>query len=441
MNKLAELKAQKRALVQKAQAILDLADAEGRQMNDEERQNYDAQLDKVDTIQADIERRERMPVIQVTQPLAQPVVGHRTDPGVGLSDRERRDYSVVRAIRAAVNDDWSDAGLELEASRAVEQQTGKPASSFYIPFDALQAPGRQSQRTYTPGLGWSYRAAVTTTVGADIIQDTLLTDNFIDMLRNRMVVQQAGATVLTDLSGGIVSIPKQTGGATLYWVAEDGDITESNQTFSDVNLTPKTAGALSSITRLMLVESSVDIERMVRDDLAKTLALGIDAAALNGTGASNQPTGIASTSGINDPSVSALAWSDVVKFETMVASDNADLGKLAYITSPKVRGHWKVTDKASGAAQFIWQGGPNPVNEHPCYISNQVSDIKGAGTNESQVFYGNWADLIIAMWSGIDILVDPFTYGKKGRVQLVSLVNLDLGVRNAVSFAYDSVAI
>jgi hypothetical protein len=64
---------------------------------------------------------------------------------------------------------------------------------------------------------------------------------FIDRLRSALVSEKLGATVIPDLVGTI-DIPRQTGSSTAQWVGEDGSLTETDATFDDVNLAPKTVG-------------------------------------------------------------------------------------------------------------------------------------------------------------------------------------------------------
>ena len=343
---------------------------------------------------------------------------------IGMSDKEVRSYSLVRAINAMVTRDWSDAGLELEASRAVAEKIGKKAQGIYLPMDVMS-------RDLTVGTN----SAGGYTVGTD-----MMGGSFIDLLRNRMMVMQMGARLMTGLNGN-VAIPRQSGGATAYWVAENGSITESGQTFDQVTMSPKTIGALTDISRRLLLQSSVDVEALVRDDLATTIALALDLAAINGSGSSNQPTGILNTSGIGDVAggTNGLAptFAHMVELETDVATANADMGALGYLTNAKVRGKLKQTEKASSTGQFVWDG--NGVNGYNAMVSNQVPSTLDKGTSTgvcSAIIFGNWNDLIIGQWgAGIDVMVDPYTGGAAGTVRVRAMQDVDIAVRHAASFS------
>ena len=233
---------------------------------------------------------------------------------------------------------------------------------------------------------------------------------------------------------GNVAIPKQTGAATAYWVAESGAPTESQQTIGQVTMNPKTVGAFTDFSRRLILQSSLDVENMVRRDLAAVIALAIDTAALYGTAADNQPRGLKNQSGINTQDFAATnpTFAELVGMETQVAADNADIGTMRYLLNPAQRGAAKTTEKASGTAQFVWEPG-NTINGYGTEVSNQVT----AG----DVFFGNFADLMIGFWSGLDLTVDPYAGATSGTVRVIALQDVDIAVRNAVSFCYGNASI
>ena len=353
----------------------------------------------------------------------QPAKAAIEDSSIGMKDKEVQNFSVVRAINALVTGNWKEAGFEREMSDEMGKKINKRAQGFYIPTDVLT-------RDLTVG---------TTTAGGHTVATDLLSGSFIDVLRNKMTVVDLGATMLTDLNGN-VSIPRQTGGATAYWVAESGAITESQAAFDQVTLSPNTVGAFSDISRKLLLQSSIDVESFVRNDLATTLAIELDRAAIHGSGSSNQPTGIIATSGIGDVAggTNGLAptYAHIVGLETQVAQDNADLGNLAYLTNSKVRGKLLTTEKASNTAQMVW-GDNNTLRGYNAAVSNQVSSTltKGNQSLSSAIIFGNWSDLLIGMWGGLDIAVDTATGSASGTVRVVALQDVDVAVRHAESFA------
>ncbi|MFN8493835.1 MAG: phage major capsid protein [Caldilineaceae bacterium] len=424
-------KRQKRAkLITDARTILDKAEAEQRGLTEAEEAQYNGLLAEADKLLKEIEREERQAQLEagLNQPVNQPLRPVPQDAAnIGMNDGEVRRYSLLRAIRAAAIGDWREAGLEREASQAVAQRVGREPQGFFVPYD-------WQQRALTVG---------TPTAGGNTVQTTLMAENFIDLLRNRLALAAAGATTLTGLIGN-VSIPRQSGGATAYWVAENAAPTASQQTFDQVALTPKTVGAFTDISRRLLNQSSIDVENLVRTDLATILALAIDLAGLHGSGASNQPTGLQNISGIGSvvggTNGAAPIWDHVVGLETAVAVANADLGRLAYVMNAKGRGKLKRTPISSPYPPMLWDtsAGNTPVNGYRSVVSNQVASNLTKGTSVgicSAIFFGNWADLLIGLWGALDLMVDPYSGSTAGTIRVVALQDCDVNVRHPESFA------
>lgn len=346
--------------------------------------------------------------------------------GIGMSKREVQRFSIMRAIRAMSDPSARDeAAFEIECSRAVEQKTGRRSRGLFIPADVLH-------RDLTVG---------TASQGGYTVATDLLAANFIDVMRNRSEVMNMGASILSGLVGN-VAIPRKTSGSTAYWVAEGGSATESSLAFDQVTMTPKSVTAYVDLTRKLLLQSSMDIELLVRNDLAGSLATAIDLAAINGSGASNQPTGILNTAGIGSVvgGTNGLAptWAHIVDLESAVSVANADVGSLGYITNAKVRGKLLKTEKATSTAQFVWADGDRPLRGYRAGVSEQMPSNLTKGTSTgvcSAILFGNFADLMVGLWGGLDLMVDPYTLGSSGGVRVVAFQDVDIAVRHAESFA------
>ena len=340
---------------------------------------------------------------------------------IGLTKKEVRNFSLMNAIRAMANptdrNAQEAARFEFEASQEAAKRAGADPQGLYMPHDVMRS--------------WAQRDLNTSDDSA-MVAEAYRGGDFIDVLRNASSVMQAGATMLTGLQGD-VKIPKKTAASTGAWIAtEGGASTESEPTFGQVTMSPKTVGAFTDITRLMMMQSSLDIENLVRNDLSTGIALAIDNGALQGSGSSGQPTGIANTSGINAPTDFAAAtptFAEVVAMETAVAEDNALMGNLAYILPASMYGALKTAKKDAGSGEFVVE--PNgTINGRTAIVSNQVT----AG----DLYFGNFADCLIGMYGGLDITVDPYTASTSGTVRIVALQTVDVAVRHAVSFAYNN---
>lgn len=348
-------------------------------------------------------------------------------PEVGLTEKETRNYSITKLLNALANPDnaraRSEAAFEFEVSAAACEKMKRDTKGAMVPYEILK-------RDFTVG---------TAANGGDLVETELLSGSFIDSLENALALRQCGATMLTGLNGNI-AIPRQTGGASHFWLGENGTASESNATFDQVAMTPKTVGGYSEISRKLLLQSSISMEQFIQNELALRLALAIDLAGIAGTGASNQPLGLLNVTGTGSvaggANGAAMDWADVVGLETEAGASNALVQNMCYLTNARVRGALKTTEKASGTAQFI-MGEGSELNGYRAVVSNQVPSnlTKGSGTNLSAAIFGNFADLIIGMWGGLDLQVNPYSLDTSGAVRVTAFQDVDINVRHPESFS------
>jgi len=332
---------------------------------------------------------------------------------IGLSAQESRRFSFLRAINYLANPTdraaREAAAFEIEASDAAAVKLGRQSRGITIPQDVLR-------RDLNVG---------TASAGGNLVATDLDAGSFIDLLRNASALDQAGATVLTGLTGN-VAIPRQSGAGTAYWVAESGAPSESQQTIDQVSLTPKTVAAFTDYSRRLMLQSSLDVENMIRTDLATVLALKIDLSGLYGTGSNSEPLGLKLTTGVGteDFAADAPTFAEVVAMESDLATANALLGSPVYLMNAAMRGNLKTTKKDAGSGIFLMENGE--VNGYAGVLSNQVA--------ANDLWFGNFADLIIGYFSGLDLMVDPYTHSTSGTVRVVAMQDVDIAVRHPESF-------
>ena len=362
---------------------------------------------------------------------AKPLQTQKPASDLGLSDNEKREYSFMRALNALASKDWKGAEFERECSEAIEKRLGRTAMGVFVPLDV------QGQRDFdgsTPAKGG-------TLIGTD-----LKSESFIELLRNRLVVKQAGATVLSGLVGN-VDIPKATGGLNTYWVPRNGTLsTESEAATGKISLTPKTIGVFTDIGRGLLKQASIGVEQYVRKLIAEDIALGIDKAALAGATGGANPVGVLHAAGVKVVELGTIgdvpSHAKIVEMESKVAAANADIGNLVYITNAAGRGKLKTTKIDAGSGLMLWQDGNNGegmLNGYRAIASNQVPGnlTKGShtATDLSAIIFGNWSDLIIGEWGVLDLNVDSSVNSLSGGIRVIALQDVDIAFRRAVSFA------
>lgn len=344
---------------------------------------------------------------------------------IGMNQKEVRRYSLCKAIREGKE---GLSGLEREASQAVTKLLGREPSGFFVPDIALT-------RDLSAGVAAAGGVTIQLTVEPTLIQ----------YLRNKTVIGAAGATMMGGLTSN-VSLPRQTGPGTAYWLAENAQVTRSAQTFDQVGLSPKRLAALTAYSKQLVSQSSLDVENIVRDDLLQVIAVAQDAAAFYGTGIiNNQPAGIlsyaANLPAANPPDYTkrspdvtfggAATWLSVVQFEGHVENNNVGLDNTcAYITSPLVKSSWKTTPKAVNFPVFLWERGDvgqnGEVNGYRAFATKQI--------NNNVVVFGKWSDCIVATWSGLDMITDPYSLADTFQIRVIVNLLTDIQFRYVLSF-------
>ncbi len=346
-----------------------------------------------------------------------------------LSVQDKKDtasFSFTKAIQEFGAGRLSGVEKEMhEEGMAQNSKFGRTTEGLSIPYQVL------AQKDMTVG---------TSNQGGYTVATNLLAGSFIELLQNRMKVKDMGATVLDGLVGDI-AIPSQATGATAAWEGENDANAESSPTFGQLALSPNRVGTYTEISKKLLVQSSLSVDNIIKNLIADSIAQAIDLAALHGTGANDQPTGIAATSGIGSVAGGTNGLiptlGNIVELETDVAVANADLGAMGYLSNAKVRGKLKqVFTNATYGDIPLWYGGK--MNDYRAEVSNQVSSALTKGSASgicSAIFFGNWSDLVLAFWGGLDIVVDPYSLATTNLTRITCNSYADVGVRHAASFS------
>lgn len=345
--------------------------------------------------------------------------------------RDMSRFSLVRAIGTLLSGRQLD-GIEREMdeeARAEGQRIGVSyAGQLAIPHSWMVHSGKRDMT-----------ATIDSTHGQTLIPTFL--GSFIDLLYNKLVFRDLGAVFLTGLTGNIDLPRLATGTVPALTATEVTASTESSPTTDKVSLTPNRLATYVEVTKRLMLQSDASIENMLRNDMARAMAVTMEVAAIHGTG-TNEGLGICAQVGIGDVAGgthgAAPTWANIVALETEVAADNADLGSLAYLTNTRVRGKLKTTAKVSSTdSVMIWDKQPTPLNEYKVAVTNSVSHTltKGNQSLSSAIIFGNFADLVFAQWGGIDILVNPYSLDTTGMVRINVESYYDTNVRRVESFA------
>jgi len=347
---------------------------------------------------------------------------------VGLNDKEKGEYSLIRAINAASTGDWSKAGYERELSEDIAQRSGKEARGFYMPSDLNWG---QRDQTVSP-----------TSAGGFLVGTDHLADQFISALYAKLTIGELGARTMVGLKGN-VSVPKLSAQTTnTAFVAEGGAPTEGAATFSQVNLTPKTLASYVDCSRKLMLQSDPSVEAVLRNDIITQFARKIDSVAING-GGSNEPSGIipAVPSGnVVAMGTNGLAptYAKIVELIKAVDVSNAMGGNPSFLTNPKVIAALRTIAKQSGGAEgnFIMEAASDILGYNIASTTLVPSNLsKGTGSNLSAAIFGDFTNVMLGFWSGVDVVVDTSSLSTSGGTRLAFFQDLDVGIRHGEGFS------
>lgn len=402
--KLADIKERRAILVGEMRSILSTAETQKRALSADEQAKFDTLKQQVTDLEAQ-EARAQFLDDQERRMLGQ---------AAGAEHRETADLegriSVLRILQAQI-EGRALSGAELEYAQETERRTGRKAEGVFVPMSAFE------------------RRVNTTTTGNDLVATDHRADQYISPLRNALLARQLGVRVLSGLRGN-VTIPKHGSALTVGWVAENGNLGDSDMSFDPVTLAPKHAGGLTEMSRQLIQQSSPDIEQLVRDDLSYALAKAIDSALILG-GGTNEPVGVLSTTGIQTANLATLSWANVLGMLEKAELENA--GVVNWLTHAKVKTRLASTLKDADLPGYLLENGK--MADLPLYSTNQVP--KKTGTPDTgRLILGDWSQVMLGIWSEVDILVNPFdsTAYARGGVKVRAMATVDAAVRHPKAF-------
>ncbi len=318
-----------------------------------------------------------------------------------LQEEEKKGhtFSIIRFLNGAMPGATLN-GLEAEmaAEGAKElQRSGIAPKGLVIPA-AVFTRGASGQN------------AGTNADGGNLV---ITGQHYVDEVSERLTVFKMGATVLTDLVGN-VDLPS-VGGVTFAFVNEGVSTSSTKKAaVAKATLSPKGIRGHMAVTRDLLAQSSLNVEQILKDRIIAAEAACIDKAALAAIVAAASSAG------------TAFSYANLVAMETAINSENANRGKMGYILTTADWGLAKTTVKASGIPAFILEPG-NMINGYKADFSNQFA--------ANTPVFGNFEDLFIGRWGGVEILVDPFTMADTGEIKLQLFSYADVKVALAKSFS------
>jgi HK97 family phage major capsid protein len=427
--KLKQLRDERGELLEAMSAIDAKASEEQRSLTADEQKEWDNAEARINDLNKQIERAEKAEKINAQLAAS---AGERTSNETS-EDKEIKQFSFLRFVKQAANKNLE--GFEKEMHEEAEKEArevGYSIKNYGIPSSILTA------RTFTRN---SVTGGVQPADGGQLVKDDQ--GGMIDYLRDAQILRQAGARYLTGLKGNI-PFDQVTQVATSTWKAENAVLDASKQQYANKEMTPHRLGTIMSPSKQLLVQASYDVEQMFRQDLLQSIAQAVDAAGIKGSGAANEPLGVLNTAGIGSVAIGSLGgdptYAHILGLEREVDIKNALEGNLRFLLNAKVRAKLRNTKIDAGSGQFLMPN-KNELVGYNALSSNAVpsdltkTDGTSTATDLSAIIFGNFQDLLIGQWGGLDVLADPYTLAGEGKLRLIVDSFWDVLVRRAESFA------
>jgi HK97 family phage major capsid protein len=258
--------------------------------------------------------------------------------------------------------------------------------------------------------------------GEDVVETQFT--NILEPLRAKNVLAEAGAKYLTNLVGD-VQVPIMSS-ANVGWAGEVAEAESGDPSFAHVTLQPKRLTAYIDLSKQFIAQDSLAAEELIRTDLVNAINSKLEETILSdASGTTVSPQGMFDA--ISATSVSG--YSDIVNKEADIEDANVN-GECVYVMSNKAKAALRAMAKSSKSTQLVFENG-------------EVDGTKALNTSHisgKKYLYGDFANLAIGQWSGIDITVDPFTKAKDGQVRLVVNAYFDAKVLRPTAFVAGTIA-
>jgi HK97 family phage major capsid protein len=429
MKNAKQLREERQSKIDQATALFEKAASEKRAtLNAEEKAQHDTLLREIDELAGDITR------VEAQERLAAEAAG-RTAPLNNHNTTEARDfakYSVLNVVRSTLPPQHEAykqlSGIEKEMHQeAVKEgrQHNQEIKGTGIP--QMLIAGKRDNTITQPTQPED---------GSVLVEKDLRP--VLDFLRAQTVLQGLGVTYLPGLVGN-VGVPTMTQGATSLWKGEIEPLDKSNQKFSEEELSPNRMGTYAIRSKQFLVQTAPAIEAMLRTDLENSVVQKLEQTAINGSGVGAVPLGL-----LNNPNVNTIALganggaftrSTMIAMMAKVMNNNIPLTNPGFLMNVDTMAALMNTKLDAGSGLFLMNSMDNLGGYKAGVTTNAPNDLtKGSGTNLSATIFGNWRDLLIAQWGGLDITTDPYTLAKEGQVQIIIQTFMDILAQRAKAF-------
>lgn len=406
-----QLKDQKAQLKKRAQEIIDTVKVEMRDLTDEETQEIEdlkKQIkEKDEELKALQERLDNLSVEdddeenETSTEKEDDKEENKRNNNIITSKMSKKNFSLVKAIRNIANNQPLD-DVTLAVINAGQEEARKAGVNAQ---GQIQLPTEE-------------RATVTVAAeGEDVVATDLF--DILTPLRAKNVLVNAGARFMGNLVGN-VQVPVMTK-SNVTWEGEVAAAKDGAGTFSHKTLSPKRLTAYIDISKQMIAQDSIGVENAIRTDLVNAINSKLEETVLgDAAGSATQPAGI-----FNEIAPTTVSNFAAICDKEADVEDANVLGECKYIVSNKAKAALRSMAKSTKSTQLVFENGEIDGTE-----TFNTSNVSG-----KQYVYGDFSNLAIGSWGGVDLTVDPYTKAGDGQIRIVVNMYVDAVVLRPEAFA------
>lgn len=398
-----EITDKKETLKLRCKEIINTCKMEIREMTDDEEKEFNDNKEEIKSLNEQLEELQAKLAKYEEDPIEEEIENNtNSNKRTKTINSMNTEFRLIKAI----NDIANNRSLDNVASAVISKGTEEMRKSGLSYGGQIQLPTEELRATIT-----------VESEGEDVVATELY--NIIEPLRAKNVLVQAGAKFLTNLVGD-VQVPIM-GASNVTWEGETADAKDGASMFSNVKLQPKRLTAYIDISKQFLAQDSLSAEALIRQDLINAINSKLEATILGAESGANQPTGL--FNGITATSVSDFAG--VCDLEAAIEDANV-IGECKYVMSNKAKAGFRNMAKSAKSTQLVMEGGM--IDGTPVL---NTSNVEG-----KNFIYGDFSNLAIGQWGGIDLTVDPYTKAAQGQVRLVVNAYFDAKVLRPEAFSF-----
>lgn len=335
---------------------------------------------------------------------------------------EQRDYSIANVLASMIGEDVDvsyERGVSADLYRSLNMRA--PKNTIMVPLEGFRSVLAPVSREMNDTVG----------SGAGLVAQQNLPNMFVSYVRNKIGVKNA--TFIPGLTGGPVTIPAQTGDVTVAWVSggttttnANAPVSETSVVVGDITLNPNKLGAYVDVGLDLLLMSNPYVTGIVVDSLLAGIAHKLGTTMLLGNASDPAITGLNTATGVQTATIADISQATWPQITGMVAKvDGLEYnGPMEWVMGAADKGTFKAIPKGQYGKGFICEDD---------YIDGRLVHIDGSLTS-GNIFFGDFSNIIVGQWGGIELMLDPFTGAKSGKVCVIVRLVCDIGIRRPNTF-------